>query len=160
MHRDQVVSYDEDHSMKLCEGALAGLLSLAFIGCSQDNAAQTPVSKAAASTEQPAYHAVFLTNGTILYGKLTGWGTPYPQLTDTYYLHTVLDPATKRPHSRLIKRGAEWHGPQRMLLNSSHILFVEPVGADSRIAKLIQDAEAGKFADTLQSPAVAGSPGP
>jgi hypothetical protein len=146
--------------MKCYETAVAALLGLAFISCGRNNSAQTRAPQAAASSEQLSYHAVFLTNGTILYGKLAKWGTPYPELTDTYYLHTVLDPATKRPHSRLIKRGAEWHGPQRMILNASHILFVEPVGTNSRIAKLIQDAEAGKFADTLQSPALPGSPAP
>ncbi len=35
----------------------------------------------------------------------------------------------------------EWHGPDRMILNATHILFIEPVSPDSQVAKLIEDAQ-------------------
>jgi hypothetical protein len=40
-----------------------------------------------------------------------------------------------------VKRGKELHAPDRMYLNPSQILFVEPVGVDSKIAQLIKQAE-------------------
>ena len=43
--------------------------------------------------------------------------------------------------SSLIKRGREWHGPDRMILNEKAIVFVEPVGRDSRVSQLIEDAK-------------------
>jgi hypothetical protein len=40
----------------------------------------------------------------------------------------------------LVKRGKELHGPDRMYLNSNQIVFVEPVGQDSKVAQLINEA--------------------
>jgi len=40
----------------------------------------------------------------------------------------------------LVKRGKELHGPDRMYLNPNSIVFVEPVGMDSRVAQLISEA--------------------
>ncbi len=40
-----------------------------------------------------------------------------------------------------MKRGKEWHGPDRMILNEKAILFVEPVGADSKVAQLIAQSK-------------------
>ena len=39
-----------------------------------------------------------------------------------------------------MKRGKELHGPDRMYLNANQIIFVEPVGADSKVAQLINEA--------------------
>jgi hypothetical protein len=40
----------------------------------------------------------------------------------------------------LVKRGKELHGPDRMYLTPNQILFVEPVGAGSKVAELIQQS--------------------
>jgi len=40
----------------------------------------------------------------------------------------------------LVKRGKELHGPDRMYLNANSIVFVEPVGADSKVAQLVSEA--------------------
>ena len=40
----------------------------------------------------------------------------------------------------LVKRGKELHGPDRMYLNANSIVFVEPVGTDSKVAQLIDEA--------------------
>jgi hypothetical protein len=40
----------------------------------------------------------------------------------------------------LVKRGKELHGPDRMYLNPNSIVFVEPVGTDSKVAQLISEA--------------------
>ena len=41
----------------------------------------------------------------------------------------------------LVKRGREWHAPDRMILNSNMIVLVEPVNPTSRVATLIAQAK-------------------
>jgi len=84
------------------------------------------------------YQAVMLVNGQVFFGKLEGLGTPYPVLNEVYYVRTFADP--KNPGnstSALIKRGQEWHAPDSMVMNAAHIILVEPVTKDSKIARLI-----------------------
>ena len=88
------------------------------------------------------YQAVLLSNNSVYFGKLTGFGTSSPVLTDVFYIVTQTDPTTKQTKNILVKRGKELHGPDRMYLNANSIVFVEPVGADSKVAQLI--SEAGK----------------
>jgi hypothetical protein len=59
-----------------------------------------------------------------------------------YYVQPgPVDPNTKQPSGMvLVHRGKELHGPDRMILNEKAIVFVEPVGADSRVAQLIREA--------------------
>jgi len=85
------------------------------------------------------YQAVLLVNGQVYYGKLAGLGSAYPVMTDVYYVQVGLDPATKQSKSVLLKRGNEWHSPDRMVLNARQILMVEPVTAGSRVAQLIKE---------------------
>lgn len=87
-----------------------------------------------------SYQAILLSNGTVYYGKLTGYGTPHPVLTDVFYILTKTDPNTKQVTNVLVKRGKELHGPDRMYLNASQIVFVEPVGPSSKVAQLINEA--------------------
>ncbi len=87
------------------------------------------------------YQAVLLTNGSVYYGKMEGLGKPYPVLRDVFYIQTAVDQATKQSTSVLIRRGKEWHGPDYMVLNASHILLVEPVTQGSRVAQLIAAAK-------------------
>ena len=91
---------------------------------------------------QAGYHAVLLANGQALFGRLDGLGTPHPVLTEVFYLQSFTNPETKQETNALVKRGQEWHGPDRTILNARHIVFVEPVTEGSRVAKLI--AEAGR----------------
>ena len=86
------------------------------------------------------YQAVLLGNNSVYYGKLTGYGTPNPVLTDVYYILSQTDPQTKQVKNVLVKRGKELHGPDRMYLNPAQIIFVEPVGSDSKVAQLINEA--------------------
>jgi hypothetical protein len=87
------------------------------------------------------YQAVLLSGGLVYYGKLEGFGTPYPVLRDIFYIQTQTNPETKQVSSILVQRGKEWHGPDRMYLNPGHILLVEPVSPTSQVAKLIADAK-------------------
>src|SRR5580692_8511168 len=86
------------------------------------------------------YQAVLLTNGTAYFGKLAGYGTPQPVLTEVYYIVTQTNPETKQSKNVLVKRGKELHEPDRMYLNPNQILCVEPVGAGSKVAQLIAQA--------------------
>lgn len=83
------------------------------------------------------YQAVLLTNGNAFFGKLEGYGTQRPVLTEVYYIVTQTNPETKQSSNILVKRGKELHEPDRMYLNASDILYVEPVGTNSKVAQLI-----------------------
>jgi hypothetical protein len=86
------------------------------------------------------YQAVLLSNGSVYFGKLQGLGTAFPVLTDVFYVQNVPNPETKQNSTVLVKRGKELHSPSRMLLNASQIVLVEPVGANSRVAQLIEES--------------------
>jgi len=86
------------------------------------------------------YQAVLLSNGAVYYGKLAGYGSPHPMLTDVFYILSKTDPDSKQVTNVLVKRGKELHGPDRMYLNASQIVFVEPVGSNSKVAQLINEA--------------------
>jgi hypothetical protein len=88
------------------------------------------------------YQAVLLTNGQVYYGRLDGYGTDHPVLREVYYIQSSVNPQTHEQSNILTRRGKEWHGPDRMYLNPSQILLVEPVGTDSKVADLIKDLKA------------------
>jgi hypothetical protein len=85
------------------------------------------------------YQAVLLINGSVYFGKLEGYGTKFPVLRDVYYVQSGTNPETKQTTNVLVKRGRELHAPDRMYLNPSQIILVEPVGANSKVAQLIQE---------------------
>lgn len=116
-------------------GVLLSSVLPSLSGCSS-NAAST---KNGVTFTTP-YQAVLLSNNSVYYGKLTGYGTSNPVLTDVYYVVTKTDPNTNQVQNVLVKRGKELHGPDRMYLNPSSIVFVEPVSTDSRVAQLISEA--------------------
>jgi hypothetical protein len=88
------------------------------------------------------YQAVLLTNGSAYFGKLEGYGSTRPVLSEVYYIVTQNNPETKQSTNVLVKRGKELHEPDRMYLNPNQILCVEPVGTNSKVAQLIAQAQA------------------
>ena len=90
------------------------------------------------------YQAVFLANGQAFIGKLEGAGTDYPLLKDVFYIQSGVNQETKQVTNVLVKRGKELHGPEFMYINARSILMIEPVAADSQVAKLIKEAKAQK----------------
>jgi small nuclear ribonucleoprotein (snRNP)-like protein len=86
------------------------------------------------------YQAVLLTNGSVYFGHLQGYGGHQPVLTDVYYVVSQTNPENKQVNNVLVKRGKELHEPDRMFLNPNQILFVEPVGTNSKVAQLIAQA--------------------
>jgi small nuclear ribonucleoprotein (snRNP)-like protein len=118
---------------------LSASLTLALTGC------QPAVkSESAAVAFTTPYQAVLLSNNSVYFGKLAGYGTSNPVLTDVYYIVSKTDPTTKEVQNILVKRGKELHGPDRMYLNPNSIVFVEPVGTDSKVAQLISEANQQK----------------
>ncbi len=86
------------------------------------------------------YQAVLLTNGQAYFGRLERLGSSYLDLRDVFYIQSQVDQETNEAVNTLVKRGKEWHGPDRMILNADHVLFIEPVTPGSMVAKLIADA--------------------
>jgi hypothetical protein len=87
------------------------------------------------------YQAVLLSNGSAYFGRLEGFGSAWPILKEVFYVQSVQDPQTKAVSNILVKRGKEWHSPDRMILNANMIVLVEPVNPNSRVAQLISQAK-------------------
>lgn len=85
------------------------------------------------------YAAVLLDNNQVYFGKLANAGGAFPELTDVYYIQSQVNQQTKEVKSVLIRRGNEVHGPDRMFLNARHVILIEPVGPNSKVAQLIAD---------------------
>jgi hypothetical protein len=94
------------------------------------------------------YQAIFLDNGQVFFGTLENAGSDYPLLKDAFYVQSQTDPTTKQVRNILIKRGNELHGPDKMYLNARHIVVIESVGPNSKVAQLIKEAKTQKPAGT------------
>ena len=95
------------------------------------------------------YQAVFLTDGQIYFGKLTGIGEEYATLEDIYYLQvqqevqpdTAAEPQTQ---ISLAKLGNELHGPEdEMFINVDQILFWENLKDDGQVVTAIENFVSG-----------------
>jgi hypothetical protein len=91
----------------------------------------------AISFDKP-YQAVLLSNGQVYYGRLEGYGTNQPVLREVYYIQAQTNQETHQQTNILLKRGKEWHSPDRMYINPSQIILVEPVGTESKVSDLIR----------------------
>jgi hypothetical protein len=125
-------------------GVVAGMF---VVGCGQSKPASgtttTNEIPVGAAIDANSYYAVLLTNGAVYFGKLEGFGSPWPVMHDVFYVQAgPVDPNTKQPTGMvLVHRGHELHQPDRMILNEKSIVFVEPVGPNSRVAQLIKEAK-------------------
>jgi hypothetical protein len=122
--------------LKILTSAFVCITLLLSAGCQR----QVP-SPAGSALNPTQYEAVLLTNGSVYFGRLEGLGSPYPVLHDVYYVQSNVNPETKAVTNVLVKRGKEWHGPDRMIINERSIVFVEPVGPDSKVAQLIAESK-------------------
>jgi len=86
------------------------------------------------------YQAVLLDNNQVYFGKVADLNTDYPVLTDVFYIQTTVNQETKQQSNILVKRGKEWHAPNKMVLNARHIIMIEPVTDGSTVAQLIAKA--------------------
>jgi hypothetical protein len=120
------------------KSALAGVLVAILAGGGMGFAIGLQAGNRGVTFSTP-YQAILLSNGSVYYGKLQGYGTSHPVLNEVYYIVTSTNPETKQPTNVLVRRGKELHSPDRMYLNASQIVFVEPVGTHSRVAELINE---------------------
>lgn len=92
------------------------------------------------------YQAVFLTNGQVYFGKLSGLNSEYVVLKNIYYLQEDNQnlqnqtQAAEQPNLKLIKLGSELHGPEdEMFVERDKIIFWENLKNDGRIVKEINN---------------------
>ena len=97
---------------------------------------------------ETAYQLVLLDNGQVYIGKLEQAGSDYPLLKDVFYLQRLVEGEKKEVKNVLVKRGGEWHMPEYMRINARHIVMIEPVAPESRMAQLIKEAKAAKPQET------------
>jgi hypothetical protein len=84
------------------------------------------------------YHAVLLSNGLVYFGRVEKMDGRFVELNDVHYVQSGIEQKTKKPTNVLLKRGKEWHAPDRMVININHVVFIEPVDRDSKVAELIE----------------------
>lgn len=88
-------------------------------------------------------YAVFLANGQVYFGSLMGETERSIVLADIYYLKATRplltqDDLQSESDASLIKLGNELHGPEdRMEINRAHVLFIEKLRPDGKVAKAI-----------------------
>lgn len=89
------------------------------------------------------YQAVLLDNGQVVYGKLEKASPSYLTLRDVFYVRTQVDQDKKQAKNILVKRDLEWHAPDFMYINTRHVVLIEPVAPESRVAQLIRQFKKG-----------------
>ncbi len=105
-------------------------------------------SAAGAVVDSTKYQAVFVTNGQVYFGKVSGEKKQYVSLSDVYYL-VLKQPLQNqkegdeqpqeqpKPGYSLIKLGKEMHGPTSMSISRDQILFIENLADDSKVVSAI-----------------------
>jgi hypothetical protein len=71
-------------------------------------------------------------------------------LREVFFVQQKADPQKKEVKNLLMKRGGEWHTPDFMRINARHVVLIEPVSPDSRVAHLIKEAKAIKPSETKE----------
>lgn len=98
--------------------------------------------KPAISSYKKGYHAVFLDNNHVYFGKLMRWpeNAQFVILKDVYYLQNINDAAIL--NFDLVKLGSEIHSPQDELhINISKILFWEKLQDNGPIVTAILNSK-------------------
>lgn len=122
------------------------------------------------------YQAVFMSNGQVYFGKLSGMTASYATLNDIYYLQVTTPPsadasqlnqqqAAAQQQLSLVKLGQELHGPvDEMKINRDQILFYEDMKEDGQVMKAIREYQknppAAQNQTQTQTPAPATTPTP
>ena len=90
--------------------------------------------------QNSAYQAVFLTNGSLYFGKLSGEGTAHPVLREVYYLQAgQTQTQNAQAQTKLIKLGDEIQGPKdEMRLNPDQIMYVQDLKDDGKVVEAIK----------------------
>jgi hypothetical protein len=90
-----------------------------------------------------ALYGVTLLTGSVYYGRLVEARPGHIKLADIYYVESFAADASGRRDNRLVNRQKnDWHAPDLMTIPTDKILMIEPVGVQSRLAKLIEQEKA------------------
>lgn len=129
----------------------------------------TAVEDQAASS---GYQAVFLSNGQVYFGKLSGMSASYSTLKDIYYLQVTTPPAAdgsqlnqqqaqQQQQLSLVKLGQELHGPvDEMKINRDQILFYEDIKEDGRVMQAIREYQKNPPAPVAPAASAPKTPAP
>ena len=98
-----------------------------------------------------AYHAVFLSNDQVYFGKIADRNDKSTLLEDIYYLQASnplqqVPPSgtDQQPQLILVKLGNELHGPQDyMNINNSQIVFIEELKDSGKVVQAILQYKIG-----------------
>ena len=124
-----------------------------------------------AKSEPSGYQAVFLSNGQVYFGKLSGAETSFATLKDIYYLQVTQPPLQgsaqegqqqqQQPQLSLVKLGQELHAPvDEMKINHDQILFYEDIKEDGRVMQAIREYQKNPPAPAAQQQAPATNTAP
>lgn len=92
------------------------------------------------------YQAVLLISGDVYFAKVEngifGFGR-YLTLRDIYYPQIPEAQAGVQPEVRLVKFGAELHGPEdEIRVNRDHVIMLQPLRPDSQVITTIEQYKA------------------
>lgn len=105
------------------------------------------------TTKESGYNAVFLANGQVYFGKLSGLDRSFIELQDVFYLqidqqgqalqglqqNSVRNQANSQSKLQLIKLGNELHGPTDVMkINKDQVIFYEDIRKDSKVYQAIE----------------------
>jgi hypothetical protein len=86
------------------------------------------------------HYAVFLTNGQAYFGNITAEDQDRLVLKNIFYIQKNPSESQSAGDVTLLKLGNELHGPEDMMeINKDHILFIELLKPDGKVAKAIQE---------------------
>jgi hypothetical protein len=111
---------------------ILSMVALLTVGCSNSTRLEF-------KTE---YQGVLMHDGQVFYGKIASMDKDYLYMTDVFYFQRQVHPQTKETINVFIKRGKEMHNPDATYINQKFVVSIEPVSAESTIAKMIKDAKA------------------
>ena len=92
--------------------------------------------------DRSTYQAVFLSNNQIYFGHVKNSSSDYVKLEDVYYIQVNSD----SNQNKLVRLGdSEPHGPKNeLIINKSHILFIENLNFNSQVVQGIQSIQLQK----------------
>jgi hypothetical protein len=82
--------------------------------------------------------SLLLVNGQMYYGTLVEAQGGFVRLEDAYEVHSQPQGSGPPLNQLVNRRKADWHAPEWMAIPVEKILFIEKVGPDSQVARLIR----------------------
>jgi hypothetical protein len=119
-------------------GGFALLLILMLVGLLGLRSYQSSLQPSLSSLDTP-FKGVHLIGGQVYYGKLENAYSNFPVLKHVYVIQNQADPKTQEVRSSLVKVEQG-----RIILNTAHIVLIEPVKPDTPLGKLIEQNEAAR----------------